>query len=178
MQNKTVIYDLPSVWRSALLQTVEMRTISDKMHKCYDEYHKMKKHNPSKKNHKANVDKFTVIPIVLYEILFICQHFYAFQTSTNKLFDISHCKCDTFKNCSCANHKEVPIERHQFLSDQRYRRKLTISGLHGVESLKNQCSFIEKSQSNVSDNNISQIEYIESPSFGVEAVSSVDGKAE
>lgn len=44
-----------------------------------------------------------------------------------KLFDICSCKCLNLKNCSCARNRKIPALEHDFIIDQRTKRRLMIS---------------------------------------------------
>lgn len=47
-----------------------------------------------------------------------------FHESSEKLFDVSSCKCKDFESCSCPKDQKVPKEERAFLIDQRTERKM------------------------------------------------------
>lgn len=59
-----------------------------------------------------------------------------FQNDTDKLFDISSCKCASFDKCSCPNTKKVPEIERSFLLDQRTLRKMFIGAVDLKETEK------------------------------------------
>ena len=42
------------------------------------------------------------------------------------LFDITFCKCKSFKQCNCPLQQRVPIDEEAFLTDQRQERKMVM----------------------------------------------------
>ena len=60
-----------------------------------------------------------------------------FHESIGSLFDISTCKCTNFANCTCPKDKKVPFQEQQFLSDQRFARKMYIGSIDSAITKKN-----------------------------------------
>lgn len=59
-----------------------------------------------------------------------------FQTNSNKLFDVSSCKCKEFLQCNCPKKTKVPKEEQSFLADQRTDRKMVIGNIDVSETKK------------------------------------------
>jgi hypothetical protein len=68
-----------------------------------------------------------------------------FYTSSDKLFDLSSCKCKTFELCSCLRDRKVPIEEQDFLIDQRTNRKMYMKSVD-VTATKRKNKLIERKQ--------------------------------
>ena len=52
-----------------------------------------------------------------------------FHKRIGSLFDILTCKCRNFATFACSREKKVPFQAQQFLSDQRFARKMFIGSL-------------------------------------------------
>lgn len=52
-----------------------------------------------------------------------------FYKSSEKLFDLSSCKCKNFELCSCFKDQKVPKEEQAFLIDQRTDRKMIMTNI-------------------------------------------------
>ena len=59
----------------------------------------------------------------------------AFLNESNRMFDLSSCKCVNFANCNCAKEKQVPQIEQSFLSDQRDPRRRFIGSIDGKKKL-------------------------------------------
>lgn len=78
----------------------------------------------------------------------------AFQKDSQKLFDISKCKCLSFDNCVCPKPTKVPEIERTFLTDQRTHRKMSIGSvdLKTTEKLKKRAERKQKEASAISHN--------------------------
>ena len=52
-----------------------------------------------------------------------------FKENTKVLYDFSACKFNSFETCSCPKTETVPIHEENFLTDERYARKIIIGGV-------------------------------------------------
>ena len=64
-----------------------------------------------------------------------------FHKSIGSLFDISTCKCTNFATCACPREKKVPFQEKQFLSDQRFARKMHIGSIESAITKRNKKNF-------------------------------------
>ncbi|CAH0562821.1 unnamed protein product [Brassicogethes aeneus] len=55
-----------------------------------------------------------------------------FHKDSNKLFDISTCKCLDLERCSCEKERKVPKAEWSFLQDQKSHRKMKIGGVDEI----------------------------------------------
>lgn len=70
-----------------------------------------------------------------------------FRIQSQKLFDISYCKCPDFDACVCPREKKVPMLEQAFLQDQRSSRKMIIGRIDKKETKKIQTRLERKQRS-------------------------------
>ena len=93
------------------LPTLSKPRVTELMRKGLDEYFDLKK-NVNRKETVNFKKKLTM-----------------FHESIGSLFDISTCKCTNFATCACPREKKIPFQEQQFLSDQRFARKVYIGSI-------------------------------------------------
>lgn len=59
-----------------------------------------------------------------------------FNDESQRLFDISSCKCKLISNCRCEQKCRVPKNEINFLIDQRTTRKMMIGGVDIIACIK------------------------------------------
>ena len=103
-----IVDDVMQIWETSSLPTLSKPRVTELMRKRLDEYFDLKK-NVNRKETENFKKKLAM-----------------FHKSIRSLFDTSTCKCTNFANCTCPKNKKVPFQEQQFLSDQRFDRKMYI----------------------------------------------------
>lgn len=107
--SKELINILKNIWHRASLPVVSDQQILRIIKNYNDKYKSLKKNINAAYNKKC-LEKLNL-----------------FKKASQKLFDISACKCKNFAKCQCTN--KVPKSEREFLIDQRTNRKMFIGNL-------------------------------------------------
>ena len=59
-----------------------------------------------------------------------------FHINIGSLFGISTCKCTNLATCACPRKKKILFQEQQFLSDQRFARKMYIGSIDSAITKK------------------------------------------
>jgi hypothetical protein len=108
-----------SIWEMASIPCVKLEAVKKRIKTYYSKYQALMK-NIKRKNVTTFKQK--------------CDDFIE---NSKLLFDISCCKCDSFKKCSCSKDKKVPPLEQAFLEDQRSTREMAIGNIDQIQSKKN-----------------------------------------
>jgi hypothetical protein len=114
-----VAQKLISIWEMASIPCVKLEAVKKRLKAYYSKYQAVMKNIK-----RINVTSFK-------------QKCDDFIGNSKVLFDISCCKYDSFKNCSCSKDKKVPLLEQAFLEDQRSTRKMAIGNIDKIQSKKN-----------------------------------------
>lgn len=101
--------NIERVWTSASIPTVENLRIMQKIKHYHSKCRTLLKSFKTRQNTESFKIKLQI-----------------FRNESEKLFDISACKCKVMKNCECKLNKKVPLIEQKFLTDQRTTRKMMI----------------------------------------------------
>ena len=116
---RDVACDVIKIYNKASIHPLSDIRILRLLQNYYDEYKKLTKCYNNRVKVQSYIDKLSV-----------------FLDHSKKLFDFSHCKCDSFDSCTCDKDKKIPIIERSFLLDQRSDRKLYIGSQDLKESGK------------------------------------------
>ncbi|XP_050710076.1 uncharacterized protein LOC126994856 [Eriocheir sinensis] len=112
VSNKVCV-DVELVWEKASLPTVTHGRVIETLRSYNEKYKKILKPYKARKGN----DKYK-------------QQLEQFREDSDKLFDISKCKCvDFLMSCKCKRADKVPLSERDFLVDQRGARKMIIGGI-------------------------------------------------
>ena len=101
--------DLDSVWNKASLPTVSKTRIIQMIIAYHGKCRNILKPFKQKQNDPSYKKKLL-----------------EFSIAAEILFDISTCKCANLDLCSCSKELKIPKNEHEFLVDQRTKRKMAI----------------------------------------------------
>lgn len=107
--SKKVLFVLKNIWQNASLHVVSDQEITRLIKDYVMKFRNLKKNIGSVHNKKC-LEKLE-----------------KFRQTSEKLFDISICKCKDFNLCMCKN--KVPKTEQEFLKDQRTERKMFIGNV-------------------------------------------------
>ena len=115
-----MVDDVMQAWETSSLPTLSKPRVTKLMRKRLDQYFDLKKNLSRKEseNFKKKLGKL--------------------HKSIGTLFDISTCKCTNFATCACSRKKKVPVQKQQFLSDQRTVRKMYIGSIDKRTTKRNE----------------------------------------
>lgn len=117
---KIVTSDVEGIWKNAQIPTILEKSIIKKIKVHREKHSNLLKYSEERRS--ADPIK-TKIEQLLEE--------------SRSLFDISSCKCTSFKKCSCPIYKKVPKNRQKFLSDQRSSRLKSLLDFQNQELNEN-----------------------------------------
>lgn len=132
------------IWHKSSLPTVSLKRILQIIRAYHEKYRKLMKPfkgRQSSENFKEKIKKF--------------------KEDSQKLFDISSCKCVIVDDCTCEKSSRIPKQEINFLVDQRTTRKMIIGGIDVITTKK-----IQKKQERkeIELSRLKQIENHEKPS--------------
>ena len=114
--SEIVANDIEALWKKASIPTVTHTRVLQLIRCYHDKYTALLKYPINKRNQNYKVKT---------EV---------FRKDSKKLFDIASCKCTLLSSCSCGKPFRIPVQEHEFLTDQRGPRTMIIGGVDVVET--------------------------------------------